>query len=73
MSAAPHITVQFDLGDAAALPAVLRKRIAEVERDVAKVGEALDDTEMLLTRDFLASLRRMLLAVEEQLPATVAA
>lgn len=73
MSGAPHITVQFDLGDAAALPAVLRKRIGEVERHVAKVGDTIDGTELLLTRDFLGQLRRLLAAVEDQLPAKVPA
>lgn len=72
MPGAHRITVEFDVFDAAALPGVLRKRIGEVERHAAAVADTIDETERLLTRDFVAQLQRCIAAVEQQLPARAA-
>lgn len=68
MSGAPHITVQFDLSDAAALPAVLRGRIGDVERHLALRADAMTARDQAMSRRYVQQLARCALAIEEQLP-----
>lgn len=68
MSGAPQITVQFDLCDAAALPAVLRGRIDDVERHLALRADALTAQDQAMSRRYVRQLARCALAIEEQLP-----
>lgn len=69
----PHITVQFDLYDASAIPAVLRGRIDDVERHLRLRAETLTPDERAMSRHFIQQLERCILAVEEQLPSRSAA
>lgn len=75
MTGSAHITFQVDLGDAPVLRSAIRKRIEQLEIHFAKARTdcTVDETELLLTRDIIASLRRSLAAIDEQLPAKVAA
>lgn len=71
MTGSAHITIQIDLADAAFLRGALVTRIGQLEKHQAK--PLIDQTERLLTRDIIASLRRSLAALDDQLPARVAA
>lgn len=75
MTGSAHIIIQVDLGDAPILRGALVKRIEQLEAHLAKAEKdcKVDSTELLLTRDIISSLRRSLAAVDEQLPARVAA
>lgn len=71
MTGSAHITIQIDLADATFHRGALVARIEQLEKHQAK--PLIDETERLLTRDIIASLRRSLAALDEQLPARVAA
>lgn len=75
MTGSAHLTIQVDLGDAPILRGAIIRRIEQLEVYLAKANEdsTVDSTELLLTRDIVASLRRSLAAIDEQLPAKVAA
>lgn len=67
MTGAAHITIQIDLADAALHRGALVTRIEQLEKHLAK--PLVNETERLLTRDIIASLRRSIAAIDEQLPA----
>ena len=71
MTGSAHITIQIDLADATLHRGALATRIEQLEKHLAK--SLVNETERLLTRDIIASLRRSIAAIDEQLPVQVPA
>lgn len=74
MTGAAHIIVQVSLDDAPLLRTAIAKRIEQLEGWLVMAPfNHTDETEIFLTKDIQASLRRSLAAIDEQLPAQAAA